>query len=122
MPILSLYRWVIDRNVSVCFKGIHPERFISKRKSGLHEFYPCFWHPVFMYLVIISMCLFSKEKRIQGLIFLFLCRENGVQHETRDTQLGRGPWAWMRLQWSYYPALILTEAVTVMIASDCRFK
>lgn len=82
MSILSLYRWVIDRNLSVGFKGAHPERF-SKLKGRLHDFYPHCWHPVLLYLVEI------RRKEYKDV--LFLCWENGLQQESRDTQLGKGP-------------------------------
>jgi len=103
MSILSFYRWVMDRNISVCFQELHLERFFffSKLKGRLHDVYPHFWHPVIVYFVVVSMRLSSKKKRIQG-CFIFMLRKWIV---TRDTQLGMGPWAWLWLQWSCYPAL-----------------
>lgn len=80
-----------DRQVHVCFRGIHPGRFSRRQKGGLHGFYPLSWHYVLMHSVVKSTCLFSKEKKNTSLFFFFLCWKNGLQQEMRDPELDRGP-------------------------------
>lgn len=93
----------IDRNISVRFKGIHPGRFSLSWRVGCMTFTLIFG---ILHLLVISMCLSSKRKRIQGCL-IFMLRKWITAGAQRHSAGHRAP-GLVVASVVFYPALILS--------------